>query len=149
MTFQPSSIWDPTFVLVLSTQMSFTNKCQPLTYHIIYTALRYISSAASGQKNMSRRKNIYKLMILTLLNYVARSYATANACNLCVLKFNNKGYFRLHVHWAGLVLYASIAHIPCRLSRRGHKLHICVSVMRVCLHVANLMIIAMLLCAHR
>ena len=48
MTFQPSSIWDPTFVL--STQMSFTNKCQPLTYHIIHTALRNISSAASGQK---------------------------------------------------------------------------------------------------
>ena len=48
MTFQPSSIWDPTFLL--STQMSFTNKCQPLTYHIIHTALRYISSAASGQK---------------------------------------------------------------------------------------------------
>ena len=63
MTFQPSSIWDPTFVL--PTQMSFTNKCQPLTY-IIHTALRYISSAASGQKNLSRR-NIYKLMILTLV----------------------------------------------------------------------------------
>ena len=100
-------------------------------------------------KNLSRRKNIYKLMILTLLNYVARSYVTANACNFPVLKFNNKGYLDSTYTgqaWSSKRLFA---HIPCRLSPRGHKLPICVSVMRVCLHVANLMIFTMLLCAHR
>ena len=103
MTFQLSSIWDPTFVL--STQMSFTNKCQPLTYHIMHTALRYIFRLPHQGKTNEQTKNIYKLMILTLLNYVARSYVTANACNLCVSKFNKKKFFfRLHVHWAGLVL---------------------------------------------
>ena len=144
MTFQPSSIWDPTFVL--STQMSFTNKCQPLTY-IIHTALRYISSAASGQKNLSRRKNIYKLMILTLVTKLCCPVLCNREClQFVFLKFNNKGYFRLGQAWSSKRLFA---HIPCRLSRRGHTLPICVSVMRVCLHVANLMIIAMLLCAHR
>ena len=101
-------------------------------------------------KNLSRRKNIYKLMILTLLNYVARSYVTANACNFSVFQnLTIKVIFDCTYTgqaWSSKRLFA---HIPCRLSRRGQKLPICVSVMRVCLHVANLMIIAMLLCAHR
>ena len=68
---------------------------------------------------------------------------------ISVSKFNNKGFLDCTYTgqaWSSKRLFA---HISCRLSPRGHKLHICVSVMRACLHVANLMTIAMLLCAHR
>ena len=57
MTFQPSSIWDPTFEL--STQMSFTNKCQPLKSHIIHTALRYIFRLPHQGKKIEQTEKIF------------------------------------------------------------------------------------------
>ena len=55
MTFQPSSIWDPTFEL--STQMSFTN--QPLTSHLIHTALRYIFRLPHQGKKIEQTEKIF------------------------------------------------------------------------------------------
>ena len=106
--------------------MSFTNKCQPLTSHIIHIALRYIFRLPHQGKNLSRRKkNIYKLIILTLLKYVA--YVNANACNLCSFLFQNltiKVFLDCTYTgqaWSSKRLFV---HISCRLSPRGHKLHI-------------------------
>ena len=117
-----------------------------------YSFTVYFSSAASGQKNLSRRK---KYLRINNFNFTKIYYPVLceRECLqfmfISVSKFNNKGFLDCTYTgqaWSSKRLFA---HISCRLPPRGHKLHICVSVMRACPHVANLMTIAMLLCAHR
>ena len=132
--------------------MSFPYKCQPLTSYIYIQLYGIFFVCRIRAKNLSRRKKY-----LQINNFIFTKICCPVLCNrkclqfmfISVSKFNNKGFLDCTYSgqaWSSKRLFA---HILCRLSPRVHKLHICVSVMRVCLYVANLMTIAMLLCAHR
>ena len=122
-----------------------------ISYHT-YCFTVYFSSAASGQKKMSRRKKYLQINNFNFIQICCPVLCERECLQfmfISVSKLNNKGFLDCTFTgqaWSSNRLFAQIS---CRFSPRGHKLHICVSVMRARLHVANLMTIAMLLCAHR